>query len=198
MIPSLSIQFILLALASSDSTGLDDIELARRIKNGDHDAFRSFFDDHHKTLLRFLLSKGISEQTGEDLIQQAFITIWEKRNGIDETKSLRAYLFRIAYTRMLNHIRDHSKFHNSEPVTSTETSQTPEDYTQHIELTEAIDTVIGSMPEKRRLVFEFCFMQGFTYKETAEALDVSIKTVENHMALALKDIRSALNDFRGF
>ncbi|MDX1618568.1 MAG: RNA polymerase sigma-70 factor [Balneolaceae bacterium] len=189
-------QFILLALATSGSSDLDDAELARRIRQGDHEAFRRFFEAHHEALFRFLMSKGIAESTAEDLIQQAFVLIWEKRDGIDPAKSLRAYLFRIAYTRMLNHIRDHSKFDTEESVPHSETRQTPEDFAQHGELTEAVEDAVRSMPEKRRMVFDFCFMQGFTYREAAESLDISVKTVENHMGLALKDIRSALEAFR--
>lgn len=193
---SFSLQFVLLALASSEVSDLDDKQLAMRIKQGDHEAFRSFFETHHQALFRFLMSKGISESVAKDLIQQAFVIIWEKRDGIEENKSLRAYLFRIAYTRMLNHIRDHSKYDENDPVPFAESNHTPEDYAQHRELTEAIRAAIESMPEKRRMVFEFCFIQEFTYKEAAEALDVSAKTIENHMGLALKEIRSALQKFR--
>jgi len=196
MILPLPAQFILLILAASGSSDLDDTELARRIKQGDHEAFRAFFEAHHEALFRFLMSKGIAEAVAEDLIQQAFVLIWEKRNGIEADKSLRAYLFRIAYTRMLNHIRDHSKFDSDEPVPESETLQTPEDYAQHSELTEAVEDAIQAMPDKRRMVFDFCFMQGFTYREAADTLEISPKTVENHMGLALKEIRKALEEFR--
>ena len=53
------------------------------------------------------------------------------------------------------------------------------------------------MPEKRGMVFDLCFMQEFTYKETADALNVSPKTVENHMALAFKDLRTRLTQIYG-
>ncbi|MDR8390885.1 sigma-70 family RNA polymerase sigma factor [Aliifodinibius sp. S!AR15-10] len=191
-------QLIFLALSSSPADELDQTELATEIKNGNHQAFKTFFENHQDALYRFLLSKGVSEQTAEDLIQQAFITIWEKRNGIDETKSLRGYLFRIAYTRMLNHFRDRAKFNDEEPDISDESSLTPEDHARHQDLLSAVEDAIEQMPEKRRMVFEFCFMQGFTYKETAGTLGVTRKTVENHMGLALKDIRSALGEFSDF
>lgn len=195
---SLPVHFILLALATSGSSDLDDAELARRIRQGDHEAFRSFFEAHHEALFRFLVSKGIAKAAAEDLVQQAFVIIWEKRAGIEADRSLRGYLFRIAYTRMLNHIRDHSKFETDEPVPHSETRQTPEDHARHSELTEAVDDAVEAMPEKRRMVFDFCFMQGFSYRETADALDISVKTVENHMGLALKEIRSALEEYRDF
>ena len=187
--------FLFLVFALSKSDDLDSVELAKKIKGGDQKAFKTFYDQHHKSLLRFLLSKGTDKSTAADLIQKAFIYIWEHRKNIDPNKSLRAYLFRIGYTRMLNHVRDKSKFDASEAVPEAESQITPEDKVQENQLKKVIDEAIKKMPEKRGMVFEMCFIQEFTYREAAEALDVSKKTVENHMGLALKDIRAFLEDF---
>jgi RNA polymerase sigma-70 factor (ECF subfamily) len=138
------------------------------------------------------MSKGISKETAEDLIHKAFIYIWEHRGQINPKKSLRAYLFKIGYTRMLNHIRDHKKFVDSEPDLASTQNITAEDDLQNKQLVNAIEQAIEKMPKK--MVFEMCFIQDFTYREIAETLDVSIKTVENHMGLAFKDLRSALSD----
>jgi len=192
----IAIHLLLLVLALSRSPQLDSTELARSIKNGDHKAFKKFYENHNDALFRFLMAKGIAEETAKDLIQKAFIYIWEHRNNIDPDKSLRAYLFRIGYTRMLNHIRDNAKFDDLETNADRETALDPEDKVQEEELRDAIDKAIKDMPEKRAMVFEMCFIQEFTYRETAEALDVSKKTVENHMGLALKDIRGALQKFK--
>lgn len=192
MVPVLHL--ILIQLALGPDRNLDSPELLRSIKEGDHKAFKKFFDRHHKHLYYFLLKRGVSEQVAEDLIQQAFLMIWEKRDEIDETKSLRAYLFRIAYTRMLNHIRDHKKFSSStdpeKPVNAT-----PDAAIINEELREQIEAAIAAMPEKRQTVFRLCFLQEFSYKEAAGTLDISVKTVENHMGLALKDLRSALKSY---
>ena len=185
---------ILLALRGDAST--EDTELLARIKSGDHDAFKKFFEAHHTFLYHFLLKKGISEQQAEDLVQQAFILIWEKRNEIDPHKSLRAYLFRIAYTRMLNLIRDHSKFDDHTDTSTTHSPHSADSNLENRELAEAIETAIQSMPDKRQTVFRLCFIQGFTYNDAAEVLAVSTKTVENHMGLALKDLRNKLTACR--
>lgn len=189
----------IVALALSDSNELDSRELAKKIRNGNHKAFKAFFEAHHENLFRFLVSKGIDRETAEDLIQRAFVYIWEHRGNIDENKSLRSYLFTIGYTRMLNHIRDHKKFDKAdfEETTASHSSDSanPEEYARGKELKEAIDRAVDAMPEKRRMVFDMCFLQEFTYRETADAMDVSIKTVENHMGLALKDIRAALSEY---
>lgn len=191
-----SFQLLLLTFALSKLTEQERAELARSIKNGDHGAFKTFYEQHHKALFRYLMGKGISEATARDLVQKAFIYIWEQRQQIDPSKSLQAYLFRIGYTRMLNHIRDHSKFDDNEKMPVQINANNPEDELRANELEEAIEQAIIRMPEKRSLVFEMCFIREFTYRETAESLGISIKTVENHMGLALKDIRAALQPFK--
>lgn len=196
MTGQLPISLILLALSLSENPDLDTRELAEQIKTGNHRAFRQFFDSHYDSLLYFLMSRNTDRANAEDLIQKAFIYIWEKRDNIDPDKSLRAYIFRIAYTRMLNHHRDTKKFNNDEDIPEQEFSLTPEDTLQKSELDEAVAKAVASMPEKRGEVFTLCFMQQLTYKEAAEVLDVSPKTIENHMGLALKDIRRDLERFR--
>jgi RNA polymerase sigma-70 factor, ECF subfamily len=195
--------FLLLYLAVSGSTGLNDRDLARRIRNGDLEAFRQFFEEHKALLAGFLRKRQVPDDVSGDIIQNAFITIWERRSEIDENKSLRAYLFRISYTRALNHFRDTAKFsgshlHEDSPLLHIPKSAQagPEQQADHAIIRDALDRIIAGMPEKRRAVFELCFIQELTYREAAEVLDVSIKTVENHMALALKTVREGMEKFR--
>mgnify|MGYP003333044291 CR=1 FL=1 len=188
--------YLLILLALRKDTDHDDPELLLAIKSGDHKAFKKFFEKHHAFLYHFLLKKGMSEQQAEDLVQQAFVMIWEKRADIDPQKSLRAYLFRIAYTRMLNVIRDNSKFDGNTETPEKEGSEEADASIQNRELAKAIETAIQSMPEKRQTVFRLCYIQEFTYKDAAEVLEVSVKTIENHMGLALKELRGKLEGFR--
>lgn len=196
MIDSVSIPLVLFALATAPPTKVDEAEIAQKIQGGNHDAFKKFYDHHYEALFRFLVSKNTAPQDAKDLIQKAFIYIWEHRKQIDPQKSLRAYIFQIAYTRMLNHHRDNKKFDIDEAVPEQQTSHTPEDVTQANELKHLIDQAIEEMPEKRGMVFQLCFIEDFTYKEAAETLEVSPKTIENHMGLALKDMRKYLKNFR--
>ena len=187
--------YLIFLLALRKGGEPDDPELLLAIKNGDHTAFKTFFEKHHNYLYHFLLKRGVSEQQAEDLVQQAFVMIWEKRGEIDVKKSLRSYLFRIAYTRMLNVFRDSSKFDEAAEFNHTEGSLGSDTSIETKELGEAIESAINSMPEKRQNVFRLCFIQEFTYKEAAEVLDVSVKTIENHMGLALKELRGKLGQF---
>lgn len=192
---TLLLQLILL-LASIESDEFNDPELALKIKKGDHEAFKKFFDRYSAYLLNFLIKRGTAKEAAKDLVQQAFVMIWEKRDQIDETKSLRAYLFRIAYTRMLNLFRDHAKYNEEvDPELNASSEEEPDPETNDV-LNKAIEYAISSMPDKRQEVFRMCFIQEFTYKEAAQVMDVSVKTIENHMGLALKDMRESLKEYR--
>lgn len=185
------ILLILLSINKWDSRK----ELYKAIKEGDERAFKAFFDKHYDSLFIFLRSRNISREVAEDLIQKAFIYIWKNRDKIKPELSLKAYLFRIAYTRMLNHIEQETHFleldNNANGV-----SKTPHDVAEFNDLYKAFKKAISNMPEKRRIVFESCFLNDLTYRETAKNLSVSIKTVENHMALAFKDLRKTLEIFK--
>lgn len=188
--------FLYLAFAlDSRQDGFRD--LALRIRMGDHEAFRRFFDAVHEEVFRFLTAKSIREETAEDIIQQAFIWIWEHRLDIDPEKSLRAFLFRIAYTRFLNHVRDSKKMDDDAVLDSFESDERESDHELiNKELKSAIEKAIAAMPEKRRMVFELCYLQELSYKEAAEVIEASVKTVENHMGLALKQLRELLASWR--
>jgi RNA polymerase sigma-70 factor, ECF subfamily len=190
-------ELILLFLAISANAQVDWKQISEGIKNGDSKAFQTFYEAHYAATYRFLVSRGMRSEDAQDLIQKAFLMIWEKREHIDPCKSLKAYLFQIAYTRMLNHFQYQSKFSDEEPVEWNSSSCDPHETMDHSELMAQVKKIVASMPEKRGCVFEMCFLKEFTYKETAEILEVSVKTVENHMALAFKDMRIALLETYG-
>ena len=186
--------FLALSLQRSGSDD-DRAELARKIKNGDKAAFEAFYGQHSAPLISFLRSKGLDQQEAEDLLQQAFLIIWEKRSEIDPSRSLHSFLFTTAYRRMLNLFRDRKDTVSDYAYVLESDGQNPQEETETNEAIRHLHSALEEMPEKRRNVFELCYMQEFTYKEAAEALGISPKTVENHMGLALKDLRLALKNF---
>lgn len=186
---------LLLIIGASIESEPNEKEIYLKIKNGDQKAFKKFFDAHHSDLFRYLRQRGVAIEAAEDLIQNAFVYIWENRAKIEEYKSLRAYLFRIAYTRMLNLFRDNEKYDREQEVPELSSSGFEADQNLHqSELHNTIEKAISSMPEKRQHVFRLCFLEEFTYKDAAETLQVSVKTIENHMGLALKDLRESLSE----
>jgi RNA polymerase sigma-70 factor (ECF subfamily) len=186
---------LLLLLATHGGDELDDTALAQRIKAGDRAAFETFFRRHHAALFRYLTRRGCPDDVAEDIIQNAFVYIWRRRDEINPSKSLRGYLFTIGYSRMLNHSRDTAKFDYDVELDGQRSPSAPDAAAERELLQEHLQAAIEALPERRRAVFELCFMEDLTYREAAEVLGITRKTVENHMRLALKDVRAALAAF---
>jgi len=186
--------FILLFLFAA-SGKKERQELYEAIKNGDQRAFKEFYERNFEKLFVYLKNRGIRSDASEDIIQKAFIYIWENRHKIDSSLSLRAYIYRITYTRMLNYL-DQKKESTEWDETIDKNETTPLHDAEYTDLKSSFRKAISNMPERRRAVFEHCFVQELTYKETAEVLSISPKTVENHMALAFKDMRASLEKFQ--
>lgn len=191
----LSVYLLLLMLGFALDQWADKRELYRAIRDGDRDAFRAFYNNYFDPLFLFLRNRGISPDVSKDLIQKAFIYIWEHRDSVDPDKSLKSYLYRIAYTRMLNYLDSKKETVDAEEVLQNQGVK-PRLMAEYGDLQSALQRTVKSMPEKRRIVFESCFIQEMTYSETAEMLSISVKTVETHMGLALRDVRKALKIFR--
>jgi len=167
-------------------------ELVSLIKGGDARAFRKLFDLYHGDLYRFLLRSGVSVEATEDILQDVYAGIWSGRKGLDASRSIRAYLYRACRNRAANYFRSRSRISQGpldEPV-----SQLPaqDDRLGHALLLDRLNDAVLELPERRRAVFELCFMNGLSYKEAAEILDISTKTVENHMGYAFKALRERL------
>lgn len=172
---------------------LSNQELAKAIQKGDQKAFQHFFDAHFNGLIRFLRQRSAADDDAEDIVQQAFIYLWENRLKIDPEKSLKAYLYRIVYTRFLNVQQRNQRFEQDEKLDFNESSHpTTDQDLDYTELRQHLAIGIQQMPEKRRMVFQLCFMEELTYKEAAESLDISVNTVENHMQKAFKQLREFL------
>ena len=96
---------------------------------------------------------------------------------------------------MRNQIRDNQKNTSLDVYElDVQTSSTADSELINSELKDKIYSAIAQMPDKRRTVFEFCYLQEMSYKQVAEILEMSVKTVENHMGLALKYLRETLVD----
>ncbi len=170
----------------------DDAPLVGRIRDGDHAAFQAFFEQHHRALLAFLARRGVPDGVADDLVQQAFVHLWEHRDRLDPLRSARAYLFRIAYTRALNHFRDTARL---DSIPDESVGAREPDAASYALTRDAVEAAIAALPEKRRAVFELCFLQELTHREAAAVLGISPKTVEHQMGHALKTLREKLRAF---
>lgn len=162
--------------------------------------FEQLFREHFLHLANFARQYVGDEDSAKEITQKVFISLWENRDKIDTQKSIASYLFTSVKNRCLNHLRDHKKYRSS--ILDLEghdfdLSVEP-DHGELAELEHKIGIALDSLPEKCRTVFEMSRFHDKKYKEIAEALEISQKTVEAHMSKAIKALRVHLQDYMSF
>lgn len=156
------------------------------------------FRSYYQPLCRYAYSFLEDKEEAEEVVQSAFITIWEKRKSLDIQTSLKSYLYRMVRNACLNVIK-HEKIkqqHVAHELAVTEA--TYESVAQKVYATELelkISEAMKTLPEQCRLVFQLSRFEELKYQEIADQLQISVKTVENHMGKALKIMREQLKEY---
>lgn len=167
-----------------------------------HHAFtQSQFDElyqmHFSFLCNFAQQYVEDSGTAQDICQKVFISLWEKRDQIDPKLSIKGYLFTAVKNRCLNYLRDHKRYRSK--ILDIDCGDIElsfeEDHFAEIELQAQIEKALNSLSPKCRQVFEMSRFQGMRYREIAEQLDLSPKTVEAHITKAIKSLRKQLQHF---
>lgn len=175
----------------------DDNELFLKLKNGDELAFKALFGKYYSPMCLFARQFLNDFELAEETVQDIFVRIWEKRAALSIETSVKHYFFRSVRNQCLNRIQHEKiKLRYARQVSETAQQETdPEHYFIEIDLLRRIEKSIDSLPPKRREIFRLSREQGMKYKEIAETLNISVKTVEAQMGLALKFLREELKDF---
>lgn len=132
----------------------------------------------------------------EDLVQQTFIKLWERRTQLDVAWSLKAYLYKTVHNACLNRIRSkqvQSKYLEFNALQLNTMHTQPDDTSP--ELTERLQKAMDLLPPQCRLIFELSRFEDLKYREIADQLGISIKTVETQMGKALRLMRLQLADY---
>lgn len=174
---------------------LDDI--LTRLRADDRDALRELFQEHYLTVCGVIHRFIRDEALVEDLAQEVFLRFWDKRQQIDITSSLPAYLRRMAINEALGYLRRNKRFSDQEvtPELMPETSVSAEEQFLQSELEQRVRQAIDELPPKCRTVFQLSRYEELSYKEIADQLDISVKTVENQMGKALRFLRERLRGY---
>lgn len=159
------------------------------IKNGDEQYFESVYHALNKKLFGYFFKRVALQSLCEDLVQDTFVRLWKYRESLDETLSLEIQIFRIAKSLMIDHLRKHS----SKKVITMPTEELPE-LLVNLQATvpetrmELLSLLIESISPARKKIVQLR-LQGYSNKEIAENLSVSVRTIENNLNLAYKDLR---------
>ncbi|MBJ6143204.1 MULTISPECIES: RNA polymerase sigma-70 factor [Hymenobacter] len=163
----------------------------RRLKQDDERAFDALFRHYSALVYRFAYSYLKSRPAAEEIVQECFIKIWEKRAQLRDDLPLKGYLFTTAHHAVLNELRrdqHHLRLHGQVAAAAGPASVANE--VEYQEMEALYQAALERLPPKQREAFLLSRQQGLSYPEIAERQGVSVKTVEAHMMQALKTMRS--------
>jgi RNA polymerase sigma-70 factor (ECF subfamily) len=173
-------------------------QLYKELKSNNKEHFNQLFSDYYVNLCRFAYTYVKDSAIAEEIVQEVFISIWEKRQELVISSSIRSFLYTSVKNKALNHIRDEKTRigHEYEFAREQNTKVTQLiNFCEREELTQLIDQAIGELPDQCRIIFELSRNENLTYNEIAQHLNISPKTVENQMSIALKRLRKKLSPY---
>ncbi|UKN01076.1 RNA polymerase sigma-70 factor [Paracrocinitomix mangrovi] len=168
------------------------------IANIDIAEYESIFRSHYPELCGFANKYLDDLDASEEVVQQIFVKLWENKSELSIVGSIRSYLFSAVRNGCLNQIkhikiRETFKEHNQREI--EQNAQYADEEMDASELELKIKASIDALPEKRKKIFILSRYEGLKYKEIAEKLNISVKTVEHQMGSAIKQLKSDLADY---
>ncbi len=171
----------------------DESGLVKRLSKGNLLAFNTLFEEYSGRIFRFAKGYLKSEAVSEEVVQEVFTIIWEKRESLNPDLSFKSYIFTISFNIIRKHFRKNkiiSKYLKEEVEYDfdNKTLHTV-DYNS---LYEYVTDIVEQLPLRRREIFVKSRFEGLSIKEISEELKISHKTVENQLTDALKYIRTKI------
>ncbi len=177
---------------------LSEQEIVGAIRQGNERIFEETFRKYYQSLCNYANSILKEMDEAEEVVQNLFLSIWEKRNDLEINISLKSYLYRAVHNHCLNRIK-HLKIREEYQQYATNFYDASyESVSQTVmknELEQKIEEAIRKLPEQCRLIFRMSRFEELKYHEIAEQLELSPKTVENQIGKALKILRVELAEY---
>ena len=173
--------------------------IIKTLKNIDVKEFEMLFKEYYSDLCNFALKFTKNPDASEEVVQEVFYKIWEKRSFISIKISIKSYLYisvRNKCLQQINHkkiIRVYEKHIEKQKINSP---VNPHENLIYNETVEIFTEALNSLPEKCRTIFKLSRFEGLKYKEISEELKISIKTVEANISKALKTLRIYFPEYK--
>jgi RNA polymerase sigma-70 factor (ECF subfamily) len=180
---------------------LSDLFILKKIKEGDIKAFEGVFRQYYSSLYLYAFSITGRRDVSEEVVQELFYVIWKERENIQIRLSLKSYLYRAVRNQSLQYCehknvedRHREKVLNNSDLQGG-TLYSPQEDLEYRELEDVVDSTLRKLPERRLRIFRMHRMEGKKYKEIAESLSISIKTVEAEMSKAYSLLRHEIEKY---
>ena len=188
-------------LYRAEGMELENESIGTLLAQRDEAAFEQVFKTHFKRLHAYAFTILKDEVEAEEMVQQVFFKLWERNETLSLSGSVSSYLYRAVHNESLNYIK-HQKVrsnHQLHVVYSMKNEvEHPAKKIMAGELEKKIHSALNELPEQCRTIFQMSRFDELKYREIADKLGISVKTVENQMGKALKLLREKLVDFLVF
>jgi len=186
------------------SSAFSKSDIGRLIK-GDETIFEDIFNLFYTPLVIYATGYLTGEEQAREIVQEAFLKLWEKKGTLSPDTNIRAYMYAITRNLCLNHLdhlrvgRQYLGMHKQEmmdaQINYIALSHHASDHITVIELAEKIKVLIRDLPEKNRKIFAMHRFRHMTYREIAAEMNISVKAVEAHISRALKHLKENLPEY---
>ena len=179
----------------------DFSEWCRRLRASDRAAYAAVFEALYEPLFRYVRSLTTDRAVARDLTQDVFVRLWDARESLDPSQSLKAYLYRTARNLAYNHHRNAETRSEKEDDIRRDanvqpSAPTPPDAAAEGEwLEEHLRSWIADLPTRQREALVLSRFEGLSHDQIAEVMDISPRTVNNHIVRALKRLRDHVDDY---
>jgi RNA polymerase sigma-70 factor (ECF subfamily) len=179
---------------------LGDVLLLTKIRNGDIAAFKEVFEKYYAPLCMYALYIVNDWTDAEEVVQELFYVIWKNRSSLPVLHSLRNYLYGAVRNQSLQYVEHKNivnRYHASEQKKQhdEEGSSDPQQQMEMSELESLVDKTLAKLPDRCRKIFSMHRDEGMKYREIADALQISVKTVEADMSRTLKLLREEIETY---
>lgn len=175
----------------------EEIILLQKIKQGDEQSFQVIFEKNYKQLCLTASYFVKDIDIAEEVVQELFVKFWEQKNTLHINSSISSYLNSAVKNRCKNHLAHQKvkkKYQDSHLFDETNRVSREHLFTDPY-LKEKISLSIDQLPPKRKLIFEMNRFKGYKYREIADELQISQKTVEAQMGKALAALYQSLKEY---
>lgn len=170
----------------------------KRLRRSDERALDELFDATFEQYVRYAWRYTKDKPSAIDVVQECFIKLWQIRDRLDSSQSLKTYIYRMVKHRALNYLRDRQQ--DTVPVDDlqlADTAAAPADVVEEESpLAHQLRRWIGALPKRQKQAFEMSRYEGLTHDEIADVMNVSARTVNNHIVTALNTLKEQYRLYR--
>jgi RNA polymerase sigma-70 factor, ECF subfamily len=180
-----------------------EVLFGRVVASGDYNAFRELFTHHYRALCNYAMRVVATRETAEEVVSDVFVKLWKNREQIEVHTSFQAYIYRAVRNQALDYLK--LRVHRQNERESLDNVQWNMSHADHFspaeelsfnEFYDHIEGCIQRLPRQCQVIFRLSREEGLRYRDIAERLDISVKTVETQMSRALKVLRERVPEHR--